>query len=334
MMTSIGDLAMSFSNRLSNARIRGDLNTLAQELTTGRKSDLRSALAGDIGPVSVLERTLSNLAGYDTAATEAAMFASGAQSALTHMSAHLEDLSTAAFALDASSDTALLRSFGKDASSRFDAIVGALNTSVAGRSVFGGSATDNPPIAATSVMLDDLIAALPATPTAQDVIDTVTDYFGAGGGFETTRYLGSDVPIADFRVAPGESAAFDLDARAASLRHAMGVAAMGALIDRGALSDRPDEQSALVSHIAEDSLSASGGITILRADVGTLEHRIETARTRNASERAATNFALYELVAADPYDTATDLQAVQTQLETFFSVTARLSQLTLSGYLR
>lgn len=334
MMTSIGDLAMSFSSRLNNARIRTDLNTLGQELTTGRKSDLRSALAGDVAPVSMLERMLSNLAAYGTATTEAALFASTAQTTLAQVTAQLESLTSAAFAMENSGDTVLLRGFGKDANSRFETMVGALNTSVAGRSVFGGAATGRPPIADPSALLDDLVSALPGTPTMQDVVDTVDAYFAPGGGFETSGYLGSATPMAAFRLSPDDSATFGLDARDPALGRAMGAAAKVALIDRGILSDSPDQQKALVRVAAEDLLSASSGIVAVRADVGTLESRVDMARTRNTTETAATQMALARLVRVDPYDTATDLQAVQTQLETFFSVTARLSQLTLAGYLR
>ena len=37
---------------------------------------------------------------------------------------------------------------------------------------------------------------------------------------------------------------------------------------------------------------------------------------------------------ADPYRTATDLQAAQTRLETLYVLTARLSRLNLTEYLR
>ncbi len=40
-----------------------------------------------------------------------------------------------------------------------------------------------------------------------------------------------------------------------------------------------------------------------------------------------------ELIGADPYDTATEMEAVQGQLETLYTVTARLSRLSLADFL-
>ena len=54
---------------------------------------------------------------------------------------------------------------------------------------------------------------------------------------------------------------------------------------------------------------------------------------RNAAEASALQIARNGLVAADPYDTATAIQAVQTQIETLYTLTARLSRLSLTDYL-
>jgi flagellar hook-associated protein 3 FlgL len=71
----------------------------------------------------------------------------------------------------------------------------------------------------------------------------------------------------------------------------------------------------------------------MRAGIGTLEARIETATARNSAETSALEMARNEIIAVDPYKAATDLSAAQTQLETLYTVTARLSRLSLAGYL-
>ena len=79
---------------------------------------------------------------------------------------------------------------------------------------------------------------------------------------------------------------------------------------------------------------ASTGVITVRGEVGVLENRLETARTRNSVETDTLAMARAEMVGADPFETATRLQMVQTQLDTFYTLTARLSQLNLTGYLR
>ena len=65
-----------------------------------------------------------------------------------------------------------------------------------------------------------------------------------------------------------------------------------------------------------------------------LRCRCRCRGVRNAAETARLERARNDIVAADPYDAATALEAVRLQTETLYSVTARLSQLRLSEYLK
>jgi flagellar hook-associated protein 3 FlgL len=72
----------------------------------------------------------------------------------------------------------------------------------------------------------------------------------------------------------------------------------------------------------------------LRSDLGASQARIEDARTAAEAARASAEMEQTRLTEADPYRSATDLQSVQTRLEQLYILTARLSRLTLSEYLR
>jgi len=65
-----------------------------------------------------------------------------------------------------------------------------------------------------------------------------------------------------------------------------------------------------------------------------IEAQIDGATARNTAESSALELARAELIAIDPYKAATDLTSVQTQLETLYALTARLSRLSLVEYLR
>lgn len=72
----------------------------------------------------------------------------------------------------------------------------------------------------------------------------------------------------------------------------------------------------------------------LRSDLGAGQARIEEARVTVETTRAGLELERGRLTEADPYRTATDLQALQTRLETLYVLTARLSRLTLTEFLR
>jgi flagellar hook-associated protein 3 FlgL len=72
----------------------------------------------------------------------------------------------------------------------------------------------------------------------------------------------------------------------------------------------------------------------LQGRLGLTQARIDQAQTRNTAEQSMLEIARADLVAIDPFEAATRMEAAQTQLETLYSVTARLSRLSLVDFLR
>ena len=77
----------------------------------------------------------------------------------------------------------------------------------------------------------------------------------------------------------------------------------------------------------------SGDFVNLAGRVGGVEARVEDVSAMHASKRTAFSIARNELTQVDAFQTALNLQDVQTQLEIQFSMTARLSGLSLANYI-
>ena len=84
----------------------------------------------------------------------------------------------------------------------------------------------------------------------------------------------------------------------------------------------------------ETMITSQGELAVLQAHIGTVESRIEDAKIINSAEGAALDLARSEMLGVDPYETATKLENTQTQLETLYALTARLSRLSLVDFLR
>lgn len=80
-------------------------------------------------------------------------------------------------------------------------------------------------------------------------------------------------------------------------------------------------------------INSKRGLIEVQSRVGATEARIEIAASRSAGARAAYETARLDTLAVDPYATATRLQETQTQLETLYTLTARLSGLNLVNFL-
>ncbi len=81
-------------------------------------------------------------------------------------------------------------------------------------------------------------------------------------------------------------------------------------------------------------MTGAGDLVTLRARVGTAEAAIERAAVRNGAEATQLEIARNRIIAVDPFRAATELQSLEVQLETLFTITARLSRLKLTDFLR
>jgi flagellar hook-associated protein 3 FlgL len=332
--TTIGDLSQSFQLRRDNARLKADLQRLTAELSSGRTTDLRGATKGDLRPLAALDRSVTLLTAFRTANAEAALLTEVAQSALASVESFAGTLSATALLARTSAVPAQLDALGREGAQAFEAAVSRFNTQAAGRTVFAGVATDGPALRSAEDILAALEAVAATATTAADVRIALDAWFASGGGFDTFAYAGSADPLRAFGVSPSESVDMPVTAAAPEVRAALKGMALAALLDRGILAGDTAERAALAGSAGEALIAARDGIVGLRAEVGDAEGAIERARVRNEAELAAADFARTRIVEADPFRAASELEAVQGQLENLYAVTARLSRLSLSSFLR
>jgi flagellar hook-associated protein 3 FlgL len=88
------------------------------------------------------------------------------------------------------------------------------------------------------------------------------------------------------------------------------------------------EAGAAISGIGETGLIA------LEVDLGISSSTLQTINDKNESERTAINTAFQNLFGRDQYEAAAELQLLQTQLEASYAITSRLSNLSLTNFLR
>lgn len=332
---SVGDLALTFQNRRHNVQIKSDLARLSQELASGKKADISTISGGDFAPIVGLERSLRANAAYATSTAEAGVFASRMQASLEMVEANSTELGPALIMASNSENSMLIQTTTADAKVKFEAVISAFNTQVAGRYAFSGTATDRPAIADADTILVALQTAIASETTASGVEAAVDAWFDTpAGGFETVGYTGSPNGLEPFRLSDSDTVRIDLTAADPGIRSVLKSFAMAALIGNGALSGNIVEQTALTRTTGERLLGADLSLAVVRAKVGSSEARIDNAAARNIAEESSLEIARTELTAIDPYRAATEIEAVKTQLETLYTLTVRMSRLSLSEYLR
>lgn len=334
-MNSLGDLAQSVMLRQQNLKARQDINRLTQEVSTGITSDVSQRVKGDFRYLADIERNIGLVEAYRTANAEAATLASGMQTALERMQKVTAELAPTLLAASNSGLAAQQTVAASLARDSWEQITSLMNTQFSGRSLFAGTATDQPALADAGTIVAALQAHIAAETSVAGLTGLVDSWFDTpGGGFDTIAYLGSTDGLAAQKV--DATTVVELDTRAddPALRNMLKHAAMALIATDSALALPDVTRRALQKSAGQSLMQDQERITDLRAELGLAQNRIEDISVRLASERGSLDLSRYALISVDPFDTASQLATAQTQLESLYAVTARLSRLSLASFLR
>lgn len=332
---TIGDLSRTFLLRSSNSEIKARLTRLGEEMASGQTADPAARVRGDFRPVAALERSLSLLDAYDVATDELTLAADSTQAALEQLTNMAQSLGPDLLDMSITTGANGLQTLAFSTRQALDQAVAALNTSVAGRSLFAGSATDTAPLAGSDAIFAAVAADVAGMTTAPDVLAAVDAWFDTpGGGFETVAYQGAGAPAGPVRVADGQNMRLEVTAADPEIRNLLKGLVLGALLtDDTILAGNAGARAELGRAAGERLIAADAQVIGRRAEVGLVQERIETVRTGNAASRDVLTMARSRILEVDPYETATALKATETQLETLYAITARLSRLSLADYI-
>lgn len=338
-MTNIttGDMARAYLLRRHTADIKSQMQTLTAELSTGRKADVGRAVSGDYRILAGIEHGLSTLEAFHTTATEADLFAGGVQTALETVQSASSDVSANLLAAGTGGNSAQVHTTASNTRQAFFAAVSAINLQIGDRYLLSGAATDRKPVSGAQEILDSLTVVIAGQTTVDGVSSAIANWFDApvgAGGFLDSAYGGSQSGLSPIKIGQDSNFSIGLTAAAPELREVLKGLAIGALVAEGALAGNNVAQADLLKVAGDTLIAADSNLTAVRADVGISEAQITDTLTRNASEASALAIARNGIVAADPYETASNIEAVSTQLETLYSLTARLSRLTLANFLK
>ena len=332
---SIGDQGRA--NRLTRytAETKAALNRLTDEVASGVVADKGRAVGGDFTPLAGIERALTRLDAHLSVTRETAQRAGAMQAALGQIG-DLASTDAPRYREAASTTTPQqLRIASADAEQSFRSAVSALNLGVAGRSLFGGTATDRAPLASADDMLAGLRAAVSGITTATGLRDAVEDWFDTpGGGFASGGYRGSYDAGAPVTVADGETVDLGITAADPAIRDVLKGYALAAMAGDAGFAGGTTAGIAALRLAGSALAAADDGLIEVRARLGSSEARLDRVTARNEAEQSTLKQSRSGLLAVDPYEAATELEATKTQLETLYALTSRLSGMSLLDYLK
>jgi len=317
---------------IADLRSRGDEARVAA--VTGRFADIATERQGRVEELMQIEKSITDLRGYGEAIALSEGRANTMQESLAAIVANAQGLADTATLLQTNATDRDFESVSAEARQTLDSVVASLNQQFAGRTLFAGDDADGAAVADAATVFADTVATLEAGPTVTaSLANLQTDFFGAGGLFDTTYYQGGAGAAPMTEVAVGERIDYTVKADETPFRRVlMEMSVLAASFDRAnAIPD--DQRRDLLAQAADGLRTAVAEIVTVQGRLGAAEARIATVKSRNIASEAALTLQFNDLAGADQFDATLRLTELDSQLETALQTTVRLSNLSIANFL-
>lgn len=342
----ISTFAMSAATRRSVMEMQAELAARQTELSTQRVADAGLALGAQTGLVVALRRDHTSLQTIiDSNATVAGRL-DATQVALTDIADGAQQFLSVL--IDAKNTPENANVAQARAEEKLSSIIGQLNATFAGQHLFGGINTDVAPIveydagSPPKLAVDNAFVARfgfaqsdPAVESIsaadmQDFLDTDFAALFDDAGWSANWSSASDEAI-QARVSTGASVSTGITANHPAIRKLTMAYAMTADLGLTGLSTGAYET--LVSKATTLVGEAVQDLTQTQARLGTTQETVANASERMSTQMDVIAKHINALEGVDPYEAATQVTTLLTQIETSYAMTARLQQLSLLNYL-
>jgi len=305
--------------------LRSRLETTSTELVTGRHADLTAHLSGRIGDAMLSGKVLEDLATQREHFSLKGNRLTLVQLALQMAQDGTQGVEVATLDALARDDGPALELAARDARDALEQVFEALNTRHGDRFLFSGDQTGTPPLSAVEDLLDDVRDLALGAPTPGDFEAALDTYFeDPAGGWATAIYQGTPT-------ASDPDAMLAIDPAITEMVRGLSVIAVSAS------SSAPPLFAADMTIISGAAETLSGGRDALvsrRADIGRLQENIDNRLSRLDVEETIATELFNAMTARDPYEAATELRELETNLQASYLLSSRLADLTFVNYVR
>jgi flagellar hook-associated protein 3 FlgL len=331
---SLGDNMRQFQQTRQNFSLKTTLNTLVNELSSGEKSDKVKATNGDTAKFSAIDNRLKVLSSLAYLSSETELTLSSTQTALSNFDVQRGALAGQLLTITSDTPDFQIEQAAAAGRSRLDGLISTLNTKLGEDSLFAGKAVDQAALTSADTMLTDILAQIGGATDTATIAATVDTWFDdPAGGFATIGFTGDTGDQPQRRLDMDTQITIDARADDPGIKAVLKGAVLAALAQEvPGLSKLV--QTDLLSEAGLQLQSAASDVAAIQGRVGYAEGEVERFAVSQSAEQSALTMARNLITQADPFETATELQAVQLQLETHYAMTARLSGLSLMEYLR
>ncbi len=344
----VSSFATSDSLRVNIQRMQGEFLKAQTELSTGKLSDRGLGLGTDTG----------RLTGFDQQQTRLQTLIDTNKLVSTRLDATQNALGT--LLADSQSMVKSLISNGNSANGesqirnqatvQLQSLISNLNLSVNGDFAFGGINVSAKPIAdfpgtpagAARLAIDTAfqsnfgfnqssasVSGISAA-SMQSFLDTQFAPLFSASNFRGSWSSASDTPMSS-QIAPGQTADTSVSANSSAMRNL--VQAYSMLTSLGTDKLGADAYKVVMDQAGKLLGNANTGLIDLQSSIGMTQSSIASASDQLGLQKNILGSAIGNMEDVDPYEANSRVTKLTTQIETAYSLTSRLSQLSLLKYL-
>ena len=323
---------LSFSRLAQNVSdLKTRVDNTRTEAVTGRYQDLTTQLKGDVGGAQLLRKAIDDVKLFQDNLALAASRAQITQSTMGNIGSESSRIATELLSAVGRGAEATIDVLADDAKAALTVSFASLNAVYSGRALFAGDETNAPPLASVDQLIADVEAIMAGATDAADAEAQLDFYFNdPTGGFATTIYQGGAGRAPGVEIAPGTrvdaSAKADDPAIKDILRGLVTIATSG--------SATFADVTTTITSGANQIFDAEAKLVDQRANIGINEARIAAAAARYEAEESVLSTLYNEKTLRDPYEAASELQLLESQLEASYLLTARMARLSIADFIR
>jgi flagellar hook-associated protein 3 FlgL len=344
---TISSFSISNTLRQSLLQSQSSLAEVEKELTTNRYADVGLALGGQASESVSLQHENTYLTTLTATNNLAAARLNTTQSALTGIAASAQTFLKAL--VQASSGTATASALQTSAQASLSSLTSNLNSSYNGTYLFAGINTTVSPIAdyygtaspnqasinsafsAAFGMTQSSASVSTIGGTAmQSFLDNQYSSLFQGANWSSNWSSASDTVVTN-QISQTQTAATSVSANQDAFKQLASAYTMVANLGTQNLST--DAYKAVVSTATKLMSTAISGLTDVQASLGTVQSEITTSNNQMSLNQTYLTTQVENLESVDPASASIRLTNLQTQIETAYSLTSKLQQLSLVKYL-
>jgi flagellar hook-associated protein 3 FlgL len=353
MSDRISSFAGSYAFDYQLQSMQSQLTTVTGEIASGLQANPTAALGTNAALLYQLNAQEDQEATLQTTINTASNRLDTAQTVLSSIASMAQTLSNAALlagtpGTDPDETYSVL---AQQATSAISSVLGQLNTSSAGGSIFGGDSAAPPmqspdapdgPMAAIQTTLNNAVASAGGPLTQSNVstlLDGLSSMFSDSNGSPAPNYTGafyvgsSDGKPTTVLTGASQQLQYTAAANQPAFRDLLQGLSMLSMLNAPSSQLDDTAKAALVTQATSLLGTAQGELTGVQGSLGAVQTQMQDAVKQQQAVASATQqqIAGYELTNTDA--DSTTLSMLQTQIEASYQITSQISQLSLVHYL-